>query len=67
MPFTHYSAREPSVQKPSLRDVEVADATPALTHVLARSYSEVVFGQFREPKKMSQQPRLEWPVAMDRH
>jgi hypothetical protein len=35
--------------------------------VLARSYSEVVFGQFREAKTMSQQARLEWPVAMDRH
>jgi len=33
--------------------------------VLARSYSEVVFGQFRETKKMSQQARLEWPVAVN--
>ena len=41
--------------------------TPSLIQVLARSYSEVVFGQSRETKKMSQQARLEWPVTMDRH
>ena len=40
---------------------------PSITHVLAGSYSEVVFGQLHEPEKMSQQARLEWPVAMDRH
>jgi hypothetical protein len=63
---SHYSAREPSAQKPSVRDLDVADSTPSLTHVLARSNSDVVFGQFHETKKMSQQARLEWPVAMDR-
>jgi hypothetical protein len=41
--------------------------TPCLIQVLAPSYSEVVFGQSRETKKMSQQARLEWPVTMDRH
>jgi len=64
---SHYPAREPLAQKPSVRDLDVADSTPSLTHVFARSYSEVVFGQFRETKKMSQQARLEWPVAMNGH